>query len=427
MIEYSEFVDKLKIELNSFSSTPKEIWEKTAIQYVNGFAAQELRRLISLENRRKDGVFFTDSLLAKKVLQILKPSFTKDSVIYDSACGAGNLLIAADAYFKQQKIKPANNNYLLGTDIHNEFVEAAKLRLQINNLLNHVDAGGTNIILKQTENYLIKEADGLKKNDFYKSATHIFINPPFNQGIAGEKLGWASGKVSMAALFMYKVIEHANPGTSIMAILPDVLRSGSRYEKWRQLVKDSCKVETIKLLGQFDKYADVDVYAVKLTKRQNPVQIKEKKKSITTQKTGTHKILQDIFDICVGPVVDNRDPKVGPLHPYVVSRGLEGWSVQNQLLLTRQHKGKTFTSPFVVVKRTSRMGDAQRAVATIINIPGPVFVDNHLIVLKPISGTLRDCKKALLILKDSRTDEWLNDRIRCRHLTVKVVLEIPVW
>ena len=58
-------------------------------------------------------------------------------------------------------------------------------------------------------------------------------------------------------------------------------------------------------------------------------------------------------------------------------------------------------------------------------MPNPVFVDNHLIVLKPISGTLRDCKKALAILKENQTNEWLDDKIRCRHLTVKIVSKIP--
>ena len=65
--------------------------------------------------------------------------------------------------------------------------------------------------------------------------------------------------------------------------------------------------------------------------------------------------------------------------------------------------------------------------ATIINTHQPSYVDNHLIILKPKSGLLRDCKTALQILKDQRTDDWLNESIRCRHLTVKIVKQIPVW
>ena len=73
------------------------------------------------------------------------------------------------------------------------------------------------------------------------------------------------------------------------------------------------------------------------------------------------------------------------------------------------------------------MGDAQRAIATIINSKRNVYVDNHLIVLQPKSGTLNDCKKMLENLKKIETDNWINNKIRCRHLTVKVVAKIPIW
>lgn len=133
-----------------------------------------------------------------------------------------------------------------------------------------------------------------------------------------------------------------------------------------------------------------------------------------------------MFDVCVGPVVDNRDPHEGTIRKYIVSRGLEGWSETKDVPLNRKHKGKSFSSPFVVIKRTSRASDPHRAIATIINMPNPVYVDNHLIVLKPKSGTLKDCFKALEIFKDKRTDDWINDQIRCRHLTVKIASKIPL-
>ena len=73
------------------------------------------------------------------------------------------------------------------------------------------------------------------------------------------------------------------------------------------------------------------------------------------------------------------------------------------------------------------MGDKNRAIGTIINTPSPVYVDNHLVVLIPKTGTMADCKALIKNLKDSRTDEWLNNQIRCRHLTVKSISEIPIW
>ena len=424
--QYNQFIDKLKVELEIFPSTPKELWNEIATKNVNGFAADELRRLVSIETRRHYGAFFTDSLLAKKVLQFLKLSFNKDSFIYDPACGAGNLLIAISNYVEELNIDLKWENHLLGTDIHDEFVEATKLRLITNCILKQTNLSFSEYELERDKKYSIIKSNGLFKNEFYEKATHIFVNPPFNQIIADEKLNWAKGKVSAAALFIDKIIQNSNPGVSITAILPDVLRSGSRYEKWRSMVEKECKIEKIKLLGQFDKYADVDVYAIQLTKRKSIRLITNKSNSEKVENANQTQTLKDMFDICVGPVVDNRDPHQGKSLGYIVSKGLEDWHEKKEVTLNRKHKGKSFNSPFVVVKRTSRMTDLSRAKSTIININGPVYVDNHLIILKPKSGKLQECLKILKLLKDQRTNDWLNKTIRCRHLTVKIVSNIPL-
>ncbi len=420
MFEYGEFVDNLKIELNSYKTTPKKLWSISANRYVNGFAEEELRRLVSLEKRRNDGVFFTDSFLAEKVLEILKPTFNDQSVIYDSSCGACNLLIATSNYFHKHGIQPAKKNYLLGTDIHPEFLAAANLRMLMNNLL--LLSGKTKNISKHKKGFSVLNKNGLVSNQFYKTATHIFINPPFDQERLYEKLQWASGKVSMAAVFIEKAILFTKPGTIIMAILPDVLRSGTRYQKWRNMLDKHCIIEKIELLGQFDEFADVDVYAIKLVKRKQPTE----KVVINVTENTTQKTLKDIFDICVGPVVDYRDKNEGPLRPYVVSRGLKSWSIEKEICLKRKNTGKSFKGPFVVIKRTSRATDTNRAMATIINTKESVYVDNHLIILKPKSKKLATCKLAIEVLKDKKTNDWLNQKIRCRHLTVKIIRDIPI-
>src|SRR4051812_1751050 len=94
MKEYKEFVDLLESELKLFLSKPKENWKETALKYVNGFAADELRRLVKLETRRENGTFFTDSELGRKILSLLKPNFKANSFVYDPACGSANLLIS---------------------------------------------------------------------------------------------------------------------------------------------------------------------------------------------------------------------------------------------------------------------------------------------------------------------------------------------
>jgi hypothetical protein len=420
MKEYKQFVNLLECELQSFLSKPNEEWNETALKYVDGFAADELRRLVNIEVRRENGTFFTNSELGKKILSLLKPNFNKGSIVYDPACGASNLLISvADFVRTENKISNFENS-LLGTDIHEEFVEASRLRLQMNQLIYNVDS----LNKEKIETNIIK-ADGLLPNQFYQSATHIIVNPPFNLIPSNNQVTWAKGKVCAAAVFIDKIIQHSKPGVSIIAILPDVLRSGSRYDKWRTLVEQTCIIEKVKLLGQFDEYADVDVFAIKISKRQKIVKLNAINKKWQSDNTIYKKTISDLFDICVGPVVDNRDPHNGVSRKYIISRGLQGWKETIDVNLNRKHEGKSFISPFIVIKRTSRASDIHRAVATIINISEPIYVDNHLIILKPKSGKITDCRKVLKLLKEKKTDNWINAQIRCRHLTVKVVSKIP--
>jgi hypothetical protein len=40
---------------------------------------------------------------------------------------------------------------------------------------------------------------------------------------------------------------------------------------------------------------------------------------------------------------------------------------------------------------------------------------------------VRTCRELLDILKDDQTTHWLDQRIRCRHLTVAALDELPWW
>ena len=62
-----------------------------------------------------------------------------------------------------------------------------------------------------------------------------------------------------------------------------------------------------------------------------------------------------------------------------------------------------------------------------MNSKNLVAVENHLFVLKPIDNTVETCIKMMKILKNKKTDNWINSRIRCRHLTIEVIKNIPLW
>ena len=421
---YNSFVNHLNSHFERFSTAPEKKWREEALKCIDGLADSELRRLVTLETRRSYGAFFTPMNLAKRVVEDMFPKLDVNSVIYDPACGAGNLLLTTWDYLKTNRINPMNDQYLIGTDIHSEFVNAAESRLAIKDLILRLENKTAN---KQDSNcFIINQLDGLANNDFYKKATHIFVNPPFNLTPVGEDVYWSKGLASAAALFLDRIIQYVNVGTTITAILPEVLRSGSRYNTWRGMVLSNCTNERVKLYGQFDNHADIDVFAITLKKRNAPLPLMSLTHKFQPVRNAKHTI-SDSFSVCVGAVVDNRDRHSGKRRGYIVSRGLKGWSIQTHFEQTRKHPGKSFKGPIIVIKRTSRMGDEKRAIATILNTSNPVYIDNHLIVLVPKSGSLQDCQEAMASLKDPRTDSWLNMEIRCRHLTVKVVSEIPLW
>jgi hypothetical protein len=53
-------------------------------------------------------------------------------------------------------------------------------------------------------------------------------------------------------------------------------------------------------------------------------------------------------------------------------------------------------------------------------------IENHMIVVKPKDGKVKTCKMLMKILQCQQTNDFLNNRIRLRHLTVGVVKDIPV-
>ena len=92
---------------------------------------------------------------------------------------------------------------------------------------------------------------------------------------------------------------------------------------------------------------------------------------------------------------------------------------------SRRHEGKVYKPPFVVIRRTSRPGHPYRAAATVIAGKEAVAVENHLIVCEPKAKTLKMCKKLMTQLKTQTINKFLDERIRCRHLTVGAVAAIP--
>jgi hypothetical protein len=78
-----------------------------------------------------------------------------------------------------------------------------------------------------------------------------------------------------------------------------------------------------------------------------------------------------------------------------------------------------------VLRRTSRPGHPYRAAATVILGKAPVAVENYLIVREPHDKSADTCRALMAQLHTQCANDFLDQRIRCRHLTVGAVNPIP--
>lgn len=421
--DYSAYVSTLKrlaVESHRVAD-----WNTRVDAALNGQASVELRRVAPVETRRQFGAFFTGTDLGSRLIGC-GTGCGATSVYYDPTCGMGDLLIAAARKLPLRKSLPATlrqwGHQLTGTDLHREFIEGARTRLVLLARQRHK----SDEALRSSDAELfpnIRVADGLKQDALFTRATHLLLNPPFGQVAAPAGCKWAGGRITEAAAFVITALERARPGTQMLAILPEVLRSGSFAEHWRKRVSQLAGVKLVQPYGIFDDSADVDVFLLRLSRRaetQNP-----SPHVWTTPTASRSPSVADSFDVHVGRVVPHRDKESGPLRRYIHPRNTAIWVEVTRISEKRRHEGLAYQPPFVVLRRTSRPGDPYRAAATVILGKEPVAVENHLIVCEPHDKSADTCRALMEQLHTQRVNEFLNQRIRCRHLTVGAVAAIP--
>lgn len=432
MIEYTPYVEQIEYLLSKSSNAPSQVWQKDCYEALNGGPSRELQRVIDLDVRRSSGIFFTGLDLANRVFDGMH--HINDKVVYfDPACGTGDLLLAIARKLPVQTTLTKSLEHwgrvLIGLDKFEVFVRATRIRLAL--LAINRGSQGETIDPLELQSFFpnIRSGDGLLDSTSYKSAQWIVMNPPFSMLVAPNDCTWAKGKVSAASLFLEMAIEEAPVGSRITAILPDVLRSGTRYRRWRQKIESQSTIKKIQLCGIFDKEVDIDVFLLNLVVTSKKALFTKKSLSRLWKLNSTYQgqKVGDHFDISVGSVVPHRDRHKGPEHFFIHAHSLPKWTTINSISETRLYDGKVFESPFVVVRRTSRPGDKKRAIGTIIDCKSKVAIENHLLVLAPKDRTVGSCKALLYRLISNQTDNWLNQRIRCRHLTVSALNELPWW
>jgi hypothetical protein len=265
----------------------------------------------------------------------------------------------------------------------------------------------------------IRVEDGLGKSPATNRAI-VLLNPPFNLIDIDED--WKKGRGSAAAVFVMSIIRGAPDGTRLAAILPDVLRSGSSYEAWRREVARRATIDRVEIVGRFDQWTDVDVFVLRL-------RIGESADFADWPSPKRRTVLGNTNSVRVGSVVPHRhrdDTGVRPRVRYATPGTLPPGAVIDACELPlRGFAGHTAMPPFVGVRRTSSPGDRHRLVASVVIGSEPVAVENHLLVVKPIEATVERCHEVAARLREPEVATWLNKRLRCRHLTVAAVREIP--
>ncbi|WP_421176531.1 N-6 DNA methylase [Aeromonas jandaei] len=382
-----------------------------------------MRDHISIEELRFSGVFFTGDELSSKLIRSAVKKIDDDSIVLDPTCGAGNLLITASRNFSVCKglrdTLTAWGEKLYGFDLYASFIEAAKLRL----ILEAINRGSiVDCSIEEAISLLIniRVSNALHiTNSEVKNITHVIMNPPFCLSTTTRSDCFNKGKVNLSAIIYSYYLDILEPETEITSILPDVLRSGSRYQLWRDYVT-SKQDGSVNIIGKFDKSTDVDVFIISGIIKNCPEKIDWK-----TEGNHTNDVLGNDCTISVGRVVAYRDPEIGPEYPYIHPRNVPMWGTVTTFTERRRFKGTVISPPFLVVRRTSSPGDKNRAVATIICGNEPVAVENHLLILQPKIATIEECKRIFTLLRSETTNSFLNQRIRCRHLTVGAVKQIP--
>jgi N-6 DNA Methylase len=425
---YTEYVNELSLLLREAPSYADADWEQKLKKVLGGQPRERLRQLVETKTLREHGAFFTSSELSRKAVATAQKNRFADALYYDSACGAGDLLLAIARTLPLKKTVvdtvQAWGRNLTGRDIHKEFISACRTRLILLAMSLHRSRDYPADLVDDAFPSIIC-GDGMKDLSAYENADNVIINPPFCGILAPSCCTWTRGKVSSAALFVDVAVGAMRPGAKLTAILPDVLRSGTRYGLWRSLMKNCSESLVVQRNGLFDKWADVDVFVLNLVKRS-----RNKSGNADSSIWGCSRkfvpCVGDHFNVHVGPVVPHRDKKKGPLVPYVDTHTLPRWKTTKDIASRRRYAGRTFSGPFVAIRRTSRPGGAYRAAASIVSYKGEVAVENHLLVAIPHAGTLKACKELMANLKTDKTNSWLDRRIRCRHLTVSAVAKIPM-
>lgn len=381
--------------------------------------------LLTLSDRRKHGIFFSGSAWAQTLVSQLEVGRWKRFL--DPSVGTGDLLVEI---CKQLPLAPSPketlkdwSSRLAAVDLRESFLQIAWARIQAVAVARHRESGwlGEVPVLRDLPNSF-RTGDALTLAFDLKTGDCVIMNPPYQLSNAPDSSFVGAGKRSAAAFHLEHVIKEAAIGVGIVALVPEVLRSGTSYRRFRNELSRRMDIFAFNSFGNFGPSADVDVAILHgITCNKPDAQDETDSVYESSVTIGTK------YTIKVGPVVPHRTVKSDKYYGYLTAKNAPAWTEISEVSEMESYSTRLERGPFVVVKRTSSPSDKKRARASLILSKKELLVENHLIILRPNSGKVSDCRALLHQLEDPRTDCWLNEKIRCRHLTVSALKNIPWW
>lgn len=434
--EYADYLTELALRASKslLAHNDADLSSATS-RALDGEATKYLRSTSSVQALRENGAFFTNSMLALDAWSLMRETIDSTSIVVDPTCGAGSLLLpAVPDILRVNSNRPAALRLLRGLDISDAYARAAKARLAIAAIAaGHPAASPGDFDVRNAD--FFESAESL-----LDGATHVLLNPPYNVGPTPSGCTWSAGSANNAALFAATTVKLMQPGSHLVAILPEVLRIGNRYSRWRDEIEQHGQVLQVLPRGQFDKSTDIHIFLLHLRKGDSADSPGGQFEGGARWMTSTFDdrseddpsswtIVGNHFEISVGTVVPHRHAEEGPERTFVTPKTVRAWHEVASMddVPKRRFRGKCETGDFVVVRRTSRPGEPYRARPTIISSTSCVAVDNHLMVLRPIAGGLDACRELVDVLADGRTTRWLDKHYRCRHLSVEALRSLPWW
>jgi hypothetical protein len=366
---------------------------------------------------RNNGAFFSGDAITSFLLKdIVKTKRT----IFDPTAGCGDLILryldGLNVNSSFEKTIEDWETIVFAAERECSFVKMIKLRLWLLAKLKH----GKNLKISQCvlPNFDdrfrgVVHCDALK-NHLFLNPSLILMNPPFQQVDSCGEYPWCSGKVSLAAIFLYEMLQRY-PTACVAAILPDVLRAGSRYEKLRKLLKFDLQ-EQARIFGRFDSLTDVDVFTINFDPG--------RKKVIPQKKARRQRdLISDYFEVHVGAVVPYRDKNRGRECFYLTAKNVPPGSIIASVKERIKSCHAPVKGPFVVVRRTSSPSDKLRCVSAIVQSHSEFHLDNHMIYIKPNNSKceLKLCQQVHAFFSSAECTSIINNLIRCRHLTIQII------